>query len=336
MLASRTHLRMAAGLGVAAVLAVLPVGAASAAGDVAGPSAEFPRRWHLDFYAEWLAGSGSEADGVPDPSPHTPAATVVLGPGGYLSAGQSAMSPNGWYRLTAERDGRLVLRATDDGLGRYGVLWSTEPAPSAMPLLVMRADGELVLYDTAHPDFGAAASGGDQARLWTAGTRSEAGASLLLGDDGALTVLTPLGQTLWHSGNAAPDVGVVGARHVIYDRGSQWVWLIDADGAMVDNYPVSGHAESPLPGRYSVTSKSQEAISYNWLVTMEHMVRFTTDSDGDNIGFHSIPRGWRDTPVQTEADLGEFASLGCVRQRDDKAERLYQWASIGTPVVVIA
>jgi len=94
--------------------------------------------------------------------------------------------------------------------------------------------------------------------------------------------------------------------------------------------------ESPLPGRYSVTSKSQDAISYNWLVTMEHMVRFTTDSDGDNIGFHSIPRGWRDTPVQTEADLGEFASLGCVRQRDDKAERLYQWASIGTPVVVIA
>lgn len=202
--------------------------------------------------------------------------------------------------------------------------------------LLMRTDGELILDDTAHPAFGAAARDGGEARLWTAGTRSEAGASLQLGDDGTLFVVTTLGQMLWRSGNASPDVGLVGARHVVYDRGSQWVWLIDADGRMVDSYPVSGHPESPLPGRYSVTSKSEDAISYNRLVTMEHMVRFTTDEDGDYIGFHSIPRGWRDTPVQTEAQLGDFLSLGCVRQRDDEAERLFEWASIGTAVVVIA
>ncbi|MYA82953.1 MAG: L,D-transpeptidase family protein [Acidimicrobiales bacterium] len=336
MLASGTHLRMAAGLGVAAALALLPFRPASAVDEITDRGAEPVRQWHLDFYAAWLAEDGDHTVGVPEGVPEAPLAAVVLGPGEYLSAGESAMSPNGWYRLTLEPDGRLVLRATDDGLGLRGILWSTEPAPSAVPLLVMRSDGELVLYDTAHSGFGAAASGGDQARLWSAGTRSEAGASLLLGDDGALSVVAPLGPTLWRSGNSAPDVGLLGARHVIYDRGGQWVWLIDADGAMVDNYPVSGHAESPLPGRYSVTSKSQDAISYNWLNTMEHMVRFTTDSDGDNIGFHSIPRGWRDTPVQTEAELGEFGSLGCVRQRDDKAERLYEWAAIGTPVVVIA
>lgn len=327
---------MVAGFGVAAVLAVLPFHPASATGAVADLSAEPSQRWHLDFDAAWHPDGGDRAVSVPDEVPEAPPAATVLGPGEYLSAGQSAMSLNGWYRLTLEPDGRLVLRATDDGLGLRSIQWSTEPAPSAMPLLVMRADGELVLYDTAHPDFGAAAPDGDEARLWTAGTRSEAGASLQLADDGTLSVLTPLGHTLWRSGNAAPEVGIVGARHVIYDRGSQWVWLIDADGAMVDNYPVSGHAESPVPGRYSVTSKSEDAISYNWLVTMEHMVRFTTDSDGDLIGFHSIPRGWRDTPVQTEAELGEFGSLGCVRQRDDKAERLYEWATIGTPVVVIA
>lgn len=320
---------------VAVVLAVLQLHPASASGPAADLSAEPPQRWHLDFYAEWLAGGGQAIE-VPDSSPQPPSATVVLGPGEYLSAGQSALSPNGWYRLSVEPDGRLVLRATDDGVGLFGILWSTEPAPSAMPLLVMRTDGELTLYDTAHPAFGAATSDGGEAQLWTADTRSEAGASLLLGDDGALSVVTPLGQTLWRSGNTAPDVGLMGSRHVIYDRGSQWVWLIDADGAMVDNYPVSGHAESPVPGRYAVTSKSEDAISYNWLVTMEHMVRFTTDSEGDLIGFHSIPRGWRDTPVQSEAELGEHLSLGCVRQRDDKAEQLYDWASLGTPVVVIA
>lgn len=40
--------------------------------------------------------------------------------------------------------------------------------------------------------------------------------------------------------------------------------------------------------------------------------------------------------MQTEAELGEFLSLRCVRQRDDKAERLCSWTAIGTPVVVIA
>ena len=336
VLASGTHLRMAVGLGMAALLAVLPLRPASAAGVVTDLGAEPSQRWHLDFDAAWHPDGGGTTVSVPEGVPEAPPATTVLGPGEYLAAGESAMSPNGWYRLTLEPDGRLVLRATDDGLGLRAVLWSTEPASEAVPLLVMRADGDLVLYDTADPGFGAAASDGDRARLWTADTRSDAAASLQLGNDGTLSVVTPLGRTLWRSGNTAPDVGIVGARHVIYDRGSQWVWLIDADGAMVDNYPVSGHAESPVPGRYAVTSKSEDAISYNWLVTMEHMVRFTTDSEGDLIGFHSIPRGWRDTPVQTEAELGEFGSLGCVRQRDDKAERLYAWAPIGTPVVVIA
>ena len=329
-------LRVFVALVVAAALAALPFRPASAADESADQAAAPVRQWHLDFYAAWLEDGGGTTVSVRGEAPEAPPAAVVLGPGEYLAAGESAVSPNGWYRVTLEPDGRLVLRATDDGLGLRGILWSTERAPQAVPLLVMRADGELVLFDTSHPGFGAAASGEDQARLWTADTRSETGASLLLGDDGALSVVAPTGRTLWHSGNTAPDVGIAGIRHVIYDRGGQWVWLIDADGAMVDNYPVSGHAESPAPGHYAVTSRSEDAISYNWLVTMEHMVRFTTDADGDLIGFYSIPRGWRDTPVQTEAELGEFESLGCVRQRDDKAERLYEWAAIGTPVIVIA
>lgn len=299
-------------------------------------SAEPSQRWHLDFDASWPLEGGTDLADAPVQAPPQAPSTVVLGSGEYMSAGQSVSSPNGWYRLTLDSGGRLVLGATDDDMGLRGALWSAGTADAAMPLLVMRADGELALYDTAHPGFGAAAPDGDEARLWATDTRSESGAELLLDDNGILSVVTPHGHALWHSGNAAPDVGLARSRHVIYDRGSQWIWLVDADGHVVDNYPVSGHAESPVPGRYAVTSKSEDAISYNWLVTMRHMVRFTTDEDGDWIGFHSIPRGWRDTPVQSEAELGEFLSLGCVRQRDDKAERLYEWAPIGTPVIVLA
>ena len=332
----RGELRGVAALLVTISLVLLPVDVASAAGSISDLRAEPSQRWHLDFDTSWPTDGAHDALSSKSLPPQPPPSTIVLASGEYLSVGQSTTSPNGWYRLTLESDGRLTLRNTDDGLGRHGLLWSTGPVEAEMPLLVMRADGELALFDTARPGFGDGASDGAAARLWTSDTRSESGATLQLDDDGALSVTTPQGRALWHSGNSVPDVGLAGMRHVIYDRASQWIWLVDADGYVVDNYPVSGHAESPVPGRYAVTSKSEDAISYNWLVTMEHMVRFTTDEEGDSIGFHSIPRGWRDTPVQSEAELGDFLSLGCVRQRDDKAELLYEWTSVGTPVIVLA
>ena len=337
MLVSNTPWRILAALPVVAVvLAVLPFTHASAASRFADLGAEPSQLWHAEFDASWSLDSITKAVDPADRSPRQPLSTVVLGPGEYLSVGQSTASPNGWYELTLEPDGQLVLRVTDAQVGPDSTLWSTGSAPADMPLLLMRANGELAVYDVSDPGFGSRTSGGDQAKVWSAGTRSSSGALLQLDDNGTLSVVTPQGRVLWRDGNSAPDVGLAGQRHVVYDRGGQWVWLIDADGSVVDNYPVSGHAESPEPGRYAVTSKSVDAISYNWLVTMHHMVRFTTDADDEWIGFHSIPRGWKDVPVQTEAELGEALSLGCIRQRDDKAERLYRWASIGTPVVVLA
>ena len=339
MLVSRTPLRIAVALALAAMLAVLPFHTAFATSEVTDLSGEPSQLWHLEHNPALLPERGIDIIAPPDPAHRTPSATEVLHPGEYLSVGQSATSPNGWYRLTLESDGRLVLRATDDGLGLYGLLWSSGPADSAnsaTPLLLMRSDGELVVYDTASPAFGGAASDPKAASLWHSDSQSDAGAVLRLDNDGALSVVTPESRALWHAGNSAPDVGLTGSRHIVYDRGNQWVWLVGADGSVVDNYPVSGNPESPVPGRYKVTSKSKKAISYNWLFTMRHMVRFTTDVEGDSIGFHSIPRDWRDTPVQTEAQLGDSLSLGCIRQRDDKAERLFDWASIGTPVVVLA
>lgn len=336
VLVLRTPLRVAVTLGLAAMLAVLPVNPALAAYPITDLGTEPSQLWHSEFDASWPLDSLVNVVDRADSSPRELPSTVVLKPGEYLSVGQSATSPNGWYRLTLEPDGQLVLRVNDAALGVDATLWSSGGAGSAMPLLLMHADGELAVYDASSPHFGSAAAGRKAAELWSAGTRSDSGAMLRLDDSGGLAVTTLEGQVLWRGGHTVPEVGLTGSRHIIYDRGNQWVWLVDADGSVVDNYPVSGNAESPVPGRYKVTSKSEEAISYNWLLTMEHMVRFTTDVEGDSIGFHSIPRGWRDTPVQTEAQLGDFLSLGCVRQRDDKAERLFNWASIGTPVVVLA
>lgn len=135
---------------------------------------------------------------------------------------------------------------------------------------------------------------------------------------------------------AFPDVGLAGMKHIVYERGDQHVWLVQADGTLFDSYPVSGKADKPPPGRYEVFSKSLKTWALSGGVTMEHMVRFYQAPGRAAIGFHSIPVRPDGTPIQTVEELGQFRSIGCVRQRDDKAEQLYEWAPIGTPVVVLA
>lgn len=65
---------------------------------------------------------------------------------------------------------------------------------------------------------------------------------------------------------------------------------------------------------------------------MEFMTRFARGRRLA-IGFHSIPVGRRG-PIQSEAELGKFRSAGCVRQRYADAARMWEWAPIGTTVVV--
>lgn len=133
-----------------------------------------------------------------------------------------------------------------------------------------------------------------------------------------------------------PDVGLADVKHIVYDRGGQQVFLVNDDGTLFDHYPVSGKANVPYPGRYEVYSKSVKAWGLTGGITMKHMVRFTHGPNGIAIGFHSIPVYGDGTPMQTVEQLGQFLSGGCVRQRNDKAEQLYEWAPIGTPVVVLA
>jgi hypothetical protein len=129
-----------------------------------------------------------------------------------------------------------------------------------------------------------------------------------------------------------PDVGE--GQRIIYENADQRVWLIDADGFLVDTYLVSGREGVPAPGTYSVFSKSVFTSAGHGGITMEHMVRFAHGATL-SIGFHAIPRYRDGTPMQTEAELGQFRSAGCVRQSDLKAAALYAWAPVGTPVYVL-
>lgn len=122
-------------------------------------------------------------------------------------------------------------------------------------------------------------------------------------------------------------------KRVVFDMGRQRVWLVNASGRVVSTYAVSGSLTDNLkPGRYQVFSRSEKAVGIDDSGTMRYFVRFTR---GENaaIGFHDIPiDGGR--PVQTKAQLGTPQSHGCIRQDRRDAIRLWDFAPLGTRVVV--
>lgn len=123
-------------------------------------------------------------------------------------------------------------------------------------------------------------------------------------------------------------------RRVVYSIHGQRVWLVESDGRVSRTYLVSGRLDRPGPGTYEVYSRSADAISYDYTETMQYMVRFAR---GENaaIGFHDIPVTADGAEVQTNTQLGQPLSAGCVRQSEEDALFLWDWAPVGTTVVVV-
>jgi len=90
----------------------------------------------------------------------------------------------------------------------------------------------------------------------------------------------------------------------------------------------------PDPGTYHVYSRSTFTCNIDHPnICMRFMVRFAHGPLGDNIGFHEIPK--RDgVPIESDAQLGQALSGGCVRQATAAAMFMWDFAPIGTTVVV--
>ncbi|MCB0908739.1 MAG: L,D-transpeptidase [Nocardioidaceae bacterium] len=123
-------------------------------------------------------------------------------------------------------------------------------------------------------------------------------------------------------------------RRAVFSESRQRVWLIEDDGTVERTYLVSGSLYDNLdPGTYSVYSRSDRA----WGVDGSTMSWFVRFAHGPNaaIGFHDIPE-LGGAPVQTFAQLGTPLSHGCVRQRERDALAMWDFAQLGTTVVVTA
>lgn len=143
--------------------------------------------------------------------------------------------------------------------------------------------------------------------------------------------------------SAGPAAGIVAAlppdsgtgRRVVFDISAQRVWLVNADGSVARTYPVSGSlTDNLMPGTYAVWSRARHAIGIDNSGTMRLAVWFAHGVHAA-IGFHDIPV-LDGKPVQTKAQLGTPQSHGCIRQAHPDAKALWQFAPLGTKVVVTA
>lgn len=124
-------------------------------------------------------------------------------------------------------------------------------------------------------------------------------------------------------------------RRIVFAMADQRVWLVGDDDDVERTYLVSGSLTDNLhPGTYSVYSKSEAAVGIDDSGTMKYMVRF---AHGPNaaIGFHDIPV-LDGAKVQTVDQLGTPQSHGCIRQLRADAKALWDFAPVGTTVVVVA
>jgi lipoprotein-anchoring transpeptidase ErfK/SrfK len=108
-----------------------------------------------------------------------------------------------------------------------------------------------------------------------------------------------------------------------------------------NNQPIStrrvstGKWSTPTPiGTYKTRSKAAVAYSKPYKLYMEWWMAFTPDG---KYGLHSLPY-WKlkngGKLYEGAAHIGTPVSHGCIRQTLVEAKSLYDWAPIGTPVII--
>lgn len=103
-------------------------------------------------------------------------------------------------------------------------------------------------------------------------------------------------------------------------------------GVTIASNPVStGKASTPTPvGTFKVLSKNKRAWSRMAGLWMPWWMQFTKQG----AGLHELPE-WPRGHKEGAAHLGTPVSHGCVRLGIGPAKALFDWAPVGTPVVIV-
>ncbi|MEY3147174.1 MAG: hypothetical protein RL688_393 [Actinomycetota bacterium] len=169
-------------------------------------------------------------------------------------------------------------------------------------------------------------------------------------DEESLVIRTPppapgavdlLGYELSSVATSGPDAPPLppnsgSGRRLVFERAGQRIWAVGEDDVVIRSWLVSGSKyNNETPGSHAVYSRSDVSTAWNGKAFLYKMVRWLKTDIGA-IGFHALPiRRSDNTPYQTDAELGTRLSGGCQRQANLDADFTWEFAQIGTPVIVI-
>jgi peptidoglycan hydrolase-like protein with peptidoglycan-binding domain len=281
--------------------------------------------------AELAAAASTAAPADPNAATTVPVATEENDLVGEEDAeGGCTMKPES-LRIGSTGDSVSCLQGALAEAGFYsGPVNGTYDQATATAVEKLQTDRNLYVDGVAGRESGKSLGIWPDEQLFVVRTpKPEPGAKDLLG--------YPLSSVASAGDDAPPLPANSGSgKRLVYERISQRVWAVDDEGRIVRSWLVAGSQYSnELPGTHEVYSKSEQSTAWNGKAILPKMVRWLKTQRGA-IGFHGIPIHVEDgSPYMTDDELGQRLSGGCQRQADLDADFTWDFADIGTPVVVL-
>jgi lipoprotein-anchoring transpeptidase ErfK/SrfK len=121
-------------------------------------------------------------------------------------------------------------------------------------------------------------------------------------------------------------------RRIVIDISDQHLYAYEEETLVYDYICSTGIASSPtITGTFQVLSKEEEAYASSWNLWMPHFIGIYHSGPDFTNGIHGLPTR---AGVLVSWRLGHPASFGCIVIGLDEAATLYEWAELGTLVVI--
>lgn len=134
-------------------------------------------------------------------------------------------------------------------------------------------------------------------------------------------------------GAGSTSVAPTRGKRIVVDIGSQTVEAFDGPFSVYRFDCVTGDASHPTdPGTFSILRKVHPYRSHTYNVQMNYAMFFTADGKALHQYHGIVPLG---TVRALKSAVSDYlGSHGCVRMTEENAHTLYDWAKVGTPVIV--
>lgn len=122
-------------------------------------------------------------------------------------------------------------------------------------------------------------------------------------------------------------------KKIVVDIASQRFYAYEGDRLVYEFVCSTGDASSPtVPGEYQVLDKIPVAYSSAWHLEMPYWLGIYWAGTLEN-GIHALPI-LANGQVLWEGYLGRPVSFGCIILSTEAAKIIYDWAEVGTPVII--